>query len=48
MGERGEREEEIQISSYKISHGNVMYRTRNIVNSTVTTLYSDRWLLDLW
>ena len=31
----------------EISHGDVKYSIRNMVNNTVITLYGNRWLLDL-
>lgn len=36
----GEGDEEVQ-TSYKISHGDVMYSTRNTVNNIVISLYGD-------
>ena len=41
--EIGEGDYEGQTSSYKISHGNVMYIIGNTVNNIVRTLYGDRW-----
>ena len=35
---------EVQTSSYKISHRDVMYSSGNIVSNIVITLYGDRWL----
>ena len=41
MGEIGEVHQEVQISSYKISYGDIMYSISNIVNNTVITLNDD-------
>ena len=43
MGETGEGDQEVQTSSYKISHWDVMYSIGNIVNNIVITLYGDGW-----
>ena len=47
VGGMGEGDQGGQTSSYRISHGEVMYCIGNIVNSIVTVLYGDRWLPDL-
>lgn len=36
------REIKIQISNYKIGHGDIMYSIENIVNDTVKIFYGDR------
>ena len=36
---------QVQISYYKVSPGDAKYSVGNIVDNTVTTIYSDRWQL---
>ena len=49
MIEIGEGDEEIQTFAYKINESwDEMYSMGNTINNTAITLYSDRWLLDLW
>ena len=47
MGEKGEREEKVQIASYLNSHGDIKYSLCNIANNIVITMYGVRWVLDL-
>ena len=43
--EIGERDQEVQTSSCKISLGDVMYSMRNMVNSIILTLYGfSNWI----
>lgn len=48
MGEMGEDDKEVQMSSYKISHRYERYSKGNIVNNIVTTLVTDGLLHLLW
>ena len=49
MNEIGEGDEEIQTSAYKKNESwDEMYSMGNTINNTAITLYSGRWLLDLW
>ena len=48
LGKICEEDQEVQISSYKISHRDVIHSIRNTVNNTVISLNDDRWQLDLW
>ena len=49
MNEIGEGDEEIQTSAYKINESwDEMSSMGNTINNTAITLYSGRWLLDLW
>ena len=43
MGEMGEEDWEIQTSSYKVSHKDIMYSTGKIVKNNVSGLYGDEW-----
>lgn len=41
MRRQGERNQEAQTCSYKVSHGNVAYSTGNTVSSIVINMYGD-------
>lgn len=41
MGEVGEGNQEVQMSSCKISHRNVKYSIGNVISNNVITLYGD-------
>lgn len=39
----GEGNQDLQTSSYRVSHGYEMYSMKSIVYNNVISLYSDRW-----
>ena len=46
MGENGERDQEVQTSSYKNSHGDAKHCIGNTVNNIATAIYGVRCVLD--
>ena len=43
-GKEGKIDKEVQISSYKINQGDIMYSIGYIISNIVKTLYGDRQL----